>query len=69
MKIPQAERLPEAPCVGRARRTAQAAGPVLFGSQGSRSPLVNWYLYEIGRDQRRRKHKKKRYISSFGSAN
>jgi len=23
---------------------------MLFGSQGSRSPLVNWYLYEIGQD-------------------
>lgn len=32
----------------RARSTARAAGQVLFGSPGSRSPLVNWYLHEIG---------------------
>ncbi|CAK9115230.1 Glutathione S-transferase GstB [Durusdinium trenchii] len=34
----------------RSRRVARAAGPVLFGSPGSRSPLVNWYLHEIGQD-------------------
>ncbi|CAJ1433897.1 unnamed protein product [Effrenium voratum] len=40
--------------VSRRRGTGSAvgrrAGPVLFGSQGSRSPLVNWYLFEIGQD-------------------
>lgn len=29
---------------------ARAAGPTLFGSMGSRSPLVNWYLFEIGQE-------------------
>lgn len=29
-------------------RSALAMGLVLYGSQGSRSPLVNWALYELG---------------------
>lgn len=36
-----------------ARRAAQVqlrAGPTLYGSQGSRSPLVNWYLHELGQE-------------------
>jgi glutathione S-transferase/alpha,alpha-trehalase len=31
-----------------ARDTALAMGLTLYGSQGSRSPLVNWALYELG---------------------
>eukprot|EP00929_Paragymnodinium_shiwhaense_P102822 TRINITY_DN66051_c0_g1_i2.p1 TRINITY_DN66051_c0_g1~~TRINITY_DN66051_c0_g1_i2.p1 ORF type:complete len:245 (+),score=50.89 TRINITY_DN66051_c0_g1_i2:160-894(+) len=31
-----------------AQATAEASSPRLFGSMGSRSPLVNWYLFEIG---------------------
>eukprot|EP00435_Cladocopium_sp_Y103_P016209 s943_g4.t1 len=41
------------PSLSRARArspVSRAAGPVLFGSPGSRSPLVNWYLHEIGQD-------------------
>lgn len=34
----------------RSRAVIRSSGPVLFGSQGSRSPLVNWYLHEIGQD-------------------
>ncbi|CAE7213193.1 gstB, partial [Symbiodinium natans] len=34
----------------RSRPTVRNAGPILFGSQGSRSPLVNWYLHEIGQE-------------------
>jgi hypothetical protein len=28
------------------RGTSISMGPVLYGSQQTRSPLVNWYLYE-----------------------
>lgn len=34
----------------RSSRVHRQAGPVLYGSQGSRSPLVNWYLYELGQE-------------------
>mmetsp|Transcript_2481 Transcript_2481/g.5907 ORF Transcript_2481/g.5907 Transcript_2481/m.5907 type:complete len:293 (-) Transcript_2481:102-980(-) len=36
--------------MGVRRAVARRAGPILFGSQGSRSPLVNWYLHEIGQE-------------------
>ncbi|CAE8702860.1 unnamed protein product [Polarella glacialis] len=40
---------------GRSTRGAASirrAGPTLIGSQGSRSPLVNWYLHELGQEFR-----------------
>ena len=44
-------RLPQSgPTSKRARRVVcgAAMGLEVFGSQGSRSPLVNWYLHELG---------------------
>ena len=29
---------------------AAPAGLTVYGNQGSRSPLVNWYLHEIGQE-------------------
>eukprot|EP00403_Amphidinium_massartii_P043897 CAMPEP_0178436542 /NCGR_PEP_ID=MMETSP0689_2-20121128/34493_1 /TAXON_ID=160604 /ORGANISM="Amphidinium massartii, Strain CS-259" /LENGTH=286 /DNA_ID=CAMNT_0020058641 /DNA_START=26 /DNA_END=883 /DNA_ORIENTATION=- len=31
-------------------RRAEGGRPRLYGNQGSRSPLVNWYLFEIGQE-------------------
>ncbi|CEF98128.1 Thioredoxin-like fold [Ostreococcus tauri] len=49
----------KAPCgrVARARgrrHACRASAPTLYGSPGSRSPLVNWYCHEIGLDVRAR---------------
>lgn len=41
---------PRAPHQRRDTTTSLAMGLTLYGSQGSRSPLVNWALYELGLD-------------------